>query len=281
MTSLVMTRAQNTRSDPDADAEDRLVSSMVRPPVPEARHFGDLQDARTVGTAAFLRTQAAIADLGNRLAVGAIYGPAGAGKTFAVQTALAVAPHEPVYVYIPVRPSLKQLMKLLLRAVTGVSHEAPRIKLGDDLRDALAVRPIILVLDEAQHLAYEAIEALRGLHDDPETKFALVFCGGVGCEEVLRRYPMLRNRVTRWVEFSDMKDKDAVEIARSFHPIYAEADTVTLLTINQGFAHGVFRDWAAFTVDAVEICSASGISTVDDSVVTQVIARMRGGRAAI
>ncbi len=53
-----------------------------------ARHFLDLPGAATVPTDALALTARAVADIARHRALGVIHGPAGAGKTFAVERAV-------------------------------------------------------------------------------------------------------------------------------------------------------------------------------------------------
>jgi hypothetical protein len=55
-----------------------------------------------------------------------------------------------------------------------------------------------VVIDESQWLTRECFEYVRHLHDDPDTQFSLLFVGGAGCSEVLRREPMLDASARKW-----------------------------------------------------------------------------------
>jgi hypothetical protein len=58
----------------------------------EPHHFLNLPGARVVATEQLLDTRDLIADLVEVRAMGAVYGPAGTGKTFAVAQALTARP---------------------------------------------------------------------------------------------------------------------------------------------------------------------------------------------
>src|SRR4051812_33865341 len=93
------------RSEPDAESPRVAPRRKCIEPV----HFDGLQGAATVQTSGFMRTQNAISDLAERLGMGAVYGPSGAGKTFAVRTALSYLAIDPVVVDIQPRPTMRQV----------------------------------------------------------------------------------------------------------------------------------------------------------------------------
>ena len=248
--------------------------------VPE--HWMGLEGAKTIQTAAFIRVQNAVNDVvrSEKPRMAAIHGESSLGKTFAVASAAARQPVETWVLEVPVHPSIKDVIALVLRELTGVEPAGTRMKLTRDLADVLVEKRRLIVLDEAQRLSHGPIEALRALWDHRETRFALVFCGGHGCYRVLKTYPMLRRRISRWVEFEPLKPHDVEQIMRSYHPIYEEADTQVLLMVDEGVGRGVFREWAEFTVNAVDVCAGRGLKTIDEDSVREVIARKYGGHAA-
>jgi len=241
--------------------------------------FMRVPGAAIVATAPFMRARNAITWLGERGAMGAFYGEAGTGKTFAVELARSELPAalETVKVDVPVRATPRYVVIALLEALTGVRHDGERFQLISDLRDVLAERERLVVLDEAQNLGHDAIETLRHVHDDAETRFALALAGGDNCFNVLQRYPMLRSRVTRWVPFPAMGEKTVLEVMPSYHRLYKRATADVLVEINRRFASGNWRDWAAFTADAVEVCDGTARKTIDERVMEEVFRRRSGG----
>jgi DNA transposition AAA+ family ATPase len=233
------------------------------------KHYLGL-DARTVKTESFALAQRAVADCVARQAMGAIYGPAGNGKTFAVRNALAaVANREVVAVDCQVRMTYKGLVELLLESVTGgVRHEGNRGQLERELIRELRKRPRVLCVDEAQRLTAEGIEILRSLHDDDETELTLLLVGGNTCWTVLSSQPMLRSRIHRPVEFRPLRESKVLKLIPKMHPLLTESDPDVLRFVNSAFARGNLRNWANFLVTAEQICRGAG-----ESFVTEVIAR--------
>src|ERR1700733_2816184 len=113
---------------------------------------------------------------------------------------------------------MRRVATALLKALTGEEHTAERFRLADDLVAALAERPRLVVVDEAQNANHGCIEFLRHIHDEPTTQFAMALTGGHRCWEVLRQYPMLRNRIYRRVEFQPMDLAAVCTVIPNFHP---------------------------------------------------------------
>jgi DNA transposition AAA+ family ATPase len=236
------------------------------PSTPTPRHFLDLDGARIVRTLSFAKTQRAVADVVEARAIGVIHGEAGLGKSFATAWSIRQQPLPAFAFDFPTRTSMKRITEVILRAITSVPHHGERYELSDVLLDQLAREPRLLVIDEAQRLGHEAIEYLRWLHDDPNSQFALLFVGGNGCWELLRRYPMLRRRIYRRVEFRPLKLADLKTIIPRYHAIYAEAAETTIALIDRRFARGNFGHWARFTKTAAELCRKSKKPTVTERI---------------
>jgi hypothetical protein len=243
-------------------------------PGPNPQHFLDLEDARTIKTLNFAETNEAVGDVVEAAAIGVVHGDAGLGKTFATSWALSQQ-KLPCHVFdFPGRTSMKRITEVILRDVTGVQPRGERYQMSDDLLDQLARHERLLVVDEAQRLGHEAIEYLRWLHDDPSSRFALLFVGGNGCWELLRRYPMLRRRVYRRVEFKPLKRSVVQQIIPRYHPIYAQASSSTIDLIDRRFARGNFGHWARFTKTAAALCKKHKKDTVTERVAAAAIERI-------
>lgn len=220
-------------------------------------HFLGLRGARVMQTAPLLLAERAIGDLVEAHAMGVVHGEAGTGKTFAVQTMSDTVTQPCCWVQFPSRPTMLHVAQRLLVELTGELPKGNRFDLSDRLTDLLGDRPRLLVVDEAQWLNRECIEYLRHLHDHPSTCFALLLVGGHGCWEVLSREPMLRSRIYRRVTFTAMDTATVLEVMPAYHPIYRDADPELLALIDERFAHGRFRDWAAFTLTATRLPGAT------------------------
>ncbi|MDQ3676338.1 MAG: ATP-binding protein [Actinomycetota bacterium] len=236
-----------------------------------AEHYLGLTGARTMPTTALQLTQRAVTDIVELQAMGVVYGPAGSGKTFAWQTAVAGLDVPVCAVQFPSRPSMLRVAQVLLRGLSGRIPKGSRFALSDELVDLLAERPRLVVVDEAQWLNRDCIEYIRHLHDDPRTKFSLLLVGGNGCWEVLAREPMLRSRLFRRVAFSPMSPDAVLRVIPNYHPLYSGIDRELLLLIDDVFAHGYFREWATFTHTAQRVC-ADRRASLDEAIARAIFA---------
>lgn len=235
-------------------------------------HLG-LTDASVLHTRHLLLTDQAVGDLVESEAMGAVVGPAGLGKTFAIARAVE-ARSEPVSLTFEGRPTMRLVADRLLHAFTGSPARGTRFAMTDELLNRLAERRRLIVVGEAQNLTRDCFEYLRHLHDDPATRFALVFDGGDGCWEVLAREPMLRSRIYRRVAFSALTDADVLKLIPAYHPIYANADPELLVLINDEAAHGRLRSWAAFTHTAAAICEYAGAAGINAKIARGTITQL-------
>jgi len=250
------------------------------------RQFVDLADAATLPTGHFQLTARIVRDLVEHDATGVIHGPAGTGKTYAVEAALEAMDDIPDHrrprvclLTFPTSPTMRLIADQLLHALTGVAapRSQNRFALTTRLIGLLEAPRRLIVIDEAQRLNGDCIELLRHLHDHPATRFALLYVGGNGCWEVLSREPMLRSRIFRRLPFKPIPPDQVPDLMRGYHPIYAGADDATLREIDAAYGHGHLRDWAVFTHTAAALCADSGRTRVDDTVIANAYTLLGGG----
>lgn len=168
----------------------------------------------------------------------------------------------------------------LLTALTrSASPDRNRFEATAQLIDILSHGRRVIVIDEAQRLNRECIEFFRHLHDHPMTTFALLLVGGDGCWEVLSREPMLRSRIYRRVVFRPLNRRQVLSVVRQYHRLYQDIADELVDFIDDNFAHGNFRNWAAFTRSAQDLCQGTGRLTVDEAIARNVFA-LHGGTVA-
>lgn len=247
-----------------------------------ARHFLDLSGATPVETDSLLLTCRAVRDVARHRALGVVHGAAGLGKTFAVERALAVLGQEwsPIWLAFPVRPTMRLIAQELLTAITGADEPGDRFRLARRIKDELATAPRLVVVDEAQNLNRECIEFLRHLGEDPHRQGATLLVGGDGCWDVLSREPMLRSRVFRRVLFTPLPGDEVVRLIPGFHPIYKDASQDLIRFIDHYCGHGNFRNWASFTLSAVDLCAEVGRPRLDEQIARNAFALLGGGVSA-
>jgi DNA transposition AAA+ family ATPase len=238
------------------------------------RHHLGLRGAEVLATRHLLMTGKALFDVIESEAMGAIVGPAGLGKTFAIEHAIQTRSEPVVQLTFEARPTMRLVADRLLVALTGAPGTGTRFAMTDQLLNRLSERRRLVVIGEAQNLNRDCFEYLRHLHDDPATRFALLFDGGDGCWEVLAREPMLRSRIYRRVAFAPLSDRDVLTLIPTYHPIYHGSDPELLLFIDDKATNGRLRSWAAFTHTAAEVCRSCSVARIDRSIAVSAITQL-------
>ena len=224
------------------------------------RHFLDL-DAGVVRTEDYALCQRAVADVVGAGAMGIVHGQAGAGKTFAVEDAVAAAGHPAVFLAFPARPTTRAMAEELCRRLFDFDPDrADQKSLTRLLRTRLDVEPILVVCDEAQRLGRDCFELLRYLHDPAERglggkarRSPVLLVGGDQAWGVLAADPMLKSRVYRRVHCRRLRPEQVLVAMPKFHPLYLEVDPELLGFIDRRCGHGLFRNWAAFTRTVLDV----------------------------
>lgn len=244
-----------------------------------SRHFLDLDGAATVATQQLLDARELIAAATEAQAMAAIYGAAGTGKTFAVHETVSDMPAQSwVHLDFRCRPTLRDIRQALHR---NQGHDAylgaGMFESDEALKGLLAEVPRLVVIDEAQWLNRECFEYLRHLHDDPRTRFSLLFVGGPGCFEVLRREPMLNSRLYAHLRFEPLSWDEVRAIIPLYHPVYRDVDVDLLALVDGACCHGNFRMWAKFTHHVVRFSTRVGRQRLDQEIVHNVFRLLGGG----
>lgn len=247
-----------------------------------ARHFLDLPGAATVRTDALALTARAVADIARHRGLGVVHGPAGLGKTFAVEQAVEGLGGEwtPLWLAFGSRPTMRLVASELLAAITGSQSGLDRFKITRLLKAELALAPRLVVVDEAQNLNRECIEFLRHLNEDPLRRGAILLVGGDGCWEVLSREPMLRSRVFRRVVFAPLAPGEVVRLIGGYHPLYEGVPEQLIRFVDDYCGHGNFRNWASFTLTALDLSAEAGRDRLDEQVARNAFALLGGGVGA-
>lgn len=245
-----------------------------------SRHYQMLQGAAVVATEDLLDARDLIGEICTATAMGAIYGPAGTGKSFAVDEAVAdLAETGFVRTDFRARPTMRYIRQELGRLIgVGTTGRIGGFEADRALKRALSQEFRLVIIDEAQWLNRECFEYLRHLHDDPYTRFALLFVGGDGCYEVLRRGPMLDSRLYAHQRFRPLSPADVLTIIPTYHQIYTDADPAVLRLVDDTCGHGNFRSWARFTCHATRLCQRTGRIVCDEEIARNAFRTIGGGR---
>ena len=237
------------------------------------RHYLNL-DAAVLATRHLLLTRQTVADVIDAEAMGAVVGPAGLGKTFAIEHTLQSHAEPVIRLTFEARPTMRLVADRLHHALTGTAGMGTRFAITERLISRLAENRRLIVIGEAQNLNRDCFEYLRHLHDDPTTRFGLLFDGGDGCWEVLAREPMLHSRIYRKVAFARLNSADIAAMIPDYHQIYAGVDTELIHHIDGRAANGRLRSWAAFTHTAAAICRRLDQPTVTAEIAEAAIVQL-------
>ncbi|MFJ6513454.1 AAA family ATPase [Streptomyces sp. NPDC091406] len=115
------------------------------------------------------------------------------------------------------------------------------------LKTALAERPRVFLVDEAQWLKGEVFECFRYLWGEPSTRLAIILVGGEGCYTVLCREPMLSSRIFIWQHVTRLTPDEDSRTIPLFHPVGADAGPEDIAFADRHAARGNFPDWARLT----------------------------------
>jgi len=241
------------------------------------KHYRNLRGATVLRTRYLLLTEKAIKDVMRFYGMGAIVGPAGLGKTFAVSHALESFVGDVVRVTFDTRATPKLVADRLMVTLTGRRAGRTKYEIAEEMLSVLAEKPRLIVIGEAQNLNRDCFETLRYLHDDEHTSFALLFDGGDGCWDVLNKERMLHSRIDRRVAFEPLPTAELPALLPSYHPIYQDVDPNLLLAIDKSLARGRLREWAKFTQTAAEICAALAVTHINREIAESAITEIGTG----
>ncbi|MFI1184228.1 AAA family ATPase [Streptomyces sp. NPDC020799] len=249
-------------------------------PPPPTDQYVTLPDARLVSTRALLTARENLTDTINARAMMCVHGGAGFGKTMTVTSCLrALEPDEDIRRITFHARATTRAVRHELHTALELPGPPPRYASESDhlLKNALATHPRTLVLDEAQWLQSDQLEYVRYLWDDPYTQLAIVFVGGEGCYQALRKEPMLSSRIFIWQRFTRLTEDEVLDVIPLYHPIWADADPDDIAFADQRAAHGNFRNWARLTAHTHTALERTGRPGVDQEVLRWAVSCLGSG----
>jgi hypothetical protein len=241
------------------------------------KHYRALQGASVLHTRYLLLTERAITEIMAIFGMGAIVGPAGLGKTFAVSYALESFVGDFVRLTFDTGATPKLVGDRLMRKITGRGPGRSHSLTQEQLLEVLAEKPRLIVIGEAQNLNKSCFETLRYLHDNDDTTFALLFDGGDGAWDVLKKERMLRSRIDTRIAVMPLEPEDVVDLLPNYHPIYVGSDPELLLAVDKALARGRLREWAKFTHTASRLCAAGNITRLNREIAEAAITQIGTG----
>lgn len=248
-----MSPAARTRNPPSARrrrAPGRAQPACTVPGVP--RHYLSLKGADAVPVPVLADLARRLEQIAAQKTIMCLSGNAGVGKTFALDVVLASMPRparrarlgrlvpRPAPTPLALRADLADALNLEARTQDPGAFDAA-------VRETLAARDHLLVVDEAQRLDAACFEYLRYLFDAPHTRVAIVLVVGERGQAVLRRQRMLASRTAVSLHIPQLTPADVAEVIPRFHPLWRGADPDALGRLDARWCHGNFRRWAQTT----------------------------------
>jgi hypothetical protein len=242
---------------------------------------------RPVATPALKLTRALVTELNSARGVVLLLGEHGTGKDFAADAAVRLDCELPaVRLSVPAQSIRnRELLILLLEAMTGDPGGSSITDLLRSVRALLADRPRLVVLSPAEHLNRDTTALLRSLYDDEGSQLRLVLVGCEECEQQLNNEFGLR--VSARVYFERLKTSELEATVRQLHPALAAAPLQVLKGLDENYAKGRLHAWALLASAAGRHCEQTG-RPLDENAATVLIGRLgvtvrsrrRWGRAA-
>ncbi|WDT52588.1 ATP-binding protein [Streptomyces sp. G7(2002)] len=231
------------------------------------RHYLNLPRARTVITSQVRAAAQALEATIEEQTMMCLTGQPGTGKTFTLHTILDQHPHWHA-LRLLVRPQARpsDIRAGLYRALNlpGTPPTDPGI-CDDLIRHALHHPVRLLAVDEAHQLSTACLEYLRFLHDDPHTRLAVLFLASQHRIKALRAQPALASRVTTWHDIHPLDNTEIATVLPAFHLQWRDSTPSLICELNNAWAHGNFRRWAALTHRRASITHRTGHSPHDPS----------------
>lgn len=253
------------------------IRNFGRLPAESTDHFHRL-DAHVVATESLLTTVDNIQDTIETQGMMCVYGRAGFGKTTSVNSALRkLAPDLTYRLELRSGPTPRDIRHGLFKAL-GLPGDPPARPIEFDtlLKETPAETPRVLVCDEAQWMGRSSFEYWRHLWDDRDSQITVIFAGGDGCYEVLKREPMLASRIFIWQKFTRMSRQEVVATLPAFHSMWSKVDARTIVGIDRAAAHGNFRNWATITKHLLNGMRKMNLTEINDDLVRWVYSKLGG-----
>ncbi|MFF3396197.1 AAA family ATPase [Streptomyces sp. NPDC002669] len=254
--------------------------AVMEDAAPSGLHFLDTPGVRTLLTPGMLAVGDALADAYSQGRFVCVLGDAGVGKTFAVHTAarrlgeLLLLP-----LHFRAQPAPADLRAALHRAL-GLRGEAPADPGAADawIRRALALKPRIVVVEDAHRLSASCFEYLRFLHDDLPQGLCVVLIAQARGERSLRAQRMLATRSAGWPYIWPLTRDQVQKAVPALHPVWQSVASDDLKALDARLADGCLRRWVVLTLHTQRVLAATGASKPDWGMLQAVADRVDGGR---
>jgi hypothetical protein len=244
---------------------------MDRPVTDERNlHYLGLEGAHTLDTQTYLDIERAIKATIEMEGICKVIGDAGVGKSYCTESILLEMGVPYVRVIAASGPTPLRLGRKTVQGIQGVMPRGDRFRMEDICRDLL-VNGLALVLDDAHDIPPKTTEFVRQLHDEPKTRFPLLFLGDSGFEDRLINDRQLKSRLTASVDADPVIDSEILGTMRRFHDVFATASEDQLIRVRDDCVGGWMRDWAIFVDHSLREMKKQSVTKLTDEIVSIVI----------
>ena len=190
-----------------------------------------------------------------------VLGISGIGKTTALKQ---IRDEKQTAIFVQVYKGIRKnrfLSKVCKAA--GISDKGTFDDLFESLADQLSGTGRLIIIDEAEHLPIDALDAVRRINDF--TGCGIVLVGLPVFYELLRRYPYIYNRTAMPIRLDRLKKQDVSKMIDTMCPNEVPAEVW-----HQACA-GVGRDLKMIALESMRVASLNGVEMTDTGAMIRII----------
>lgn len=190
-----------------------------------------------------------------------VLGISGIGKTTALKQ---IRDEKQTAIFVQVYKGIRKnrfLSKVCKAA--GISDKGTFDDLFESLADQLSGTGRLIIIDEAEHLPIDALDAVRRINDF--TGCGIVLVGLPVFYELLRRYPYIYNRTAMPIRLDRLKKQDVSEMIGTMC-----LNKVPAEVWHQACA-GVGRDLKMIALESLRVASLNGVEMTDTGAMIRII----------
>lgn len=190
-----------------------------------------------------------------------VLGISGIGKTTALKQ---IRDEKQTAIFVQVYKGIRKnrfLSKVCKAA--GISDKGTFDDLFESLADQLSGTGRLIIIDEAEHLPIDALDAVRRINDF--TGCGIVLVGLPIFYELLRRYPYIYNRTAMPIRLDRLKKQDVSKMIDTMCPNEVPAEVW-----HQACA-GVGRDLKMIALESMRVASLNGVDMTDTGAMIRII----------
>lgn len=194
-----------------------------------------------------------------------VLGISGIGKTTALKQ---IRDEKQTAIFVQVYKGIRKnrfLSKVCKAA--GISDKGTFDDLFESLADQLSGTGRLIIIDEAEHLPIDALDAVRRINDF--TGCGIVLVGLPIFYELLRRYPYIYNRTAMPIRLDRLKKQDISKMIDTMCPSGIPAE------VWHQACGGVGRDLKMIALESMRVASLNNVELTDSSAMITIINKVK------